>query len=340
MRSCSLLIFFCWLLGLLLPAAYAGVYKLADGQLLSGDPISYNETGLIVRLSDGSVSSRTAWSEFTQEALKEILAEAKTSKDRSFVEPLIEETITKEKKRKEIAIKVVEPPARPTGSLGIFAGFSSPVFLLMFFVIYLANIYAGFEIAFYKNLQPLLVCGVAAVAPFVGPIVFLCLRGNPDPMQGELYAPAPPAPEPTEQVPVQPVSAAVAGAAAPRAVVETNPLAPPPGTTAHPGLRIAHEEPAPVAAVPAPVVFSRGEFSFNRRFFETKLAGFFRVVPAEAEKDMVIAIKSLRGDFVGKRISRVTQTELFLQVFKEDATHDEMIPFTEVQEVKIQHKDV
>lgn len=337
MRSRCILIFTCGLLGLLLSAADAGVYKLTDGQVLSGDPISFNEEGLIVRHSDGSVSSRTPWSLFSQASLKEILTEAKTDRDRSYVEPLIEETIEKEAKRREIAIKHVDPPARPTGSLGIFAGFSSPVFLLIFALIYFANIYAGFEIAFYKNLSPLLVCGVAAAAPFVGPIVFLCLPGKPDPMHGELYAPAQPAP--TEVSPAEPVTAFAAAAPASGAAVVTNPLVPQPGSTARPGLKIAHEEPPQAPAIPAPVVFSRGEFSFNRRFFETKLAGFFRVVPGEAEKDMVIAIKSHRGDFVGKRISRVTQIELFLQVFKDEATHDEMIPFTEVQEVKIQHKD-
>ena len=339
MRSRCFLIFFCLWLGLLLPAADAGVYKLSDGQTLSGDPISFNETGLIVRLNDGTVSTRTPWSQFSQESLKQILAEAKNPKEKAFVEPLIEETIEKETKRKEIVIKQVETPVRPTGSLGIFAGFSSPLFLVIFAIIYFANIYAAFEIAFYKNLSPLMVCGAAAVAPILGPIIFLCVPGKPDPMHGELYAAAQPAPAVMEEAPIQNESAEVRSVPISGTSVESNPLVPQPRSQGHPSLRLAHEEPAPAPAVPTPIVFSRGEFSFNRRFFETKLAGFFRVVPSEAEKDMVIGIKSLRGDFIGKRISRVTQAELFLQVFKENATHDEMIPFTEVQQVTIQHKD-
>jgi hypothetical protein len=93
------------------------------------------------------------------------------------------------------------------------------------------------------------------------------------------------------------------------------------------------------ASLPAPVVFRRGDFSFNRRFFETKLAGFFRLVPGDAEKDMVVYVQSSRGEFVGKRITRVTPNELYLQVFKNDVTADEMIPFVEVIEVQIRHKD-
>ena len=88
------------------------------------------------------------------------------------------------------------------------------------------------------------------------------------------------------------------------------------------------------------MVFQRGEFLFNRRFFETKLPGFFRVVLSETDKDLRIHIKAARGDFVGKRISRVTPGELYLEVFKESATADEMIPFVEILEVQIRHKDL
>jgi hypothetical protein len=93
-------------------------------------------------------------------------------------------------------------------------------------------------------------------------------------------------------------------------------------------------------SLPAPVVFHRGEFSFNRRFFETKLAGFFRLVPGEAQKDLVVYIQASRGEFVGRRITKVTPGELYLQVFKNDATADEMIPFVEILEVQIRHKDL
>jgi len=96
----------------------------------------------------------------------------------------------------------------------------------------------------------------------------------------------------------------------------------------------------PPADLPAPVVYQRGDFSFNRRFFETKLAGFFRVVLSDADKDMVIFIKASRGEFVGKRITRVTPTELYLEIFKENATADEMIPFMEILEVQVRHKDL
>jgi hypothetical protein len=42
---------------------------------------------------------------------------------------------------------------------------------------------------------------------------------------------------------------------------------------------------------------------------------------------------------VGRRIIRITPNELYLQVFKNEATADEMIPFSEISEVQIRHKD-
>jgi hypothetical protein len=317
----------------------AGTYTLLNGETLTGDPISFNETGLIVKKSDGSFSPRTPWEKLSQDSLKFLKAEAPSQKEKDFIEPFIEESAQSESHRREIIIKEVAKPARPTGDVGLSAAFSSPLFVLIFLVVYLANIYAAYEIAFYKNYLPMMVCGVSAVAPFVGPIVFLCMPAKADPMR-DTTADAPPAePPPVEEAPVEETHGTAAPLASEIAADESNPLAPS-TSSIRSSLKIAHEEPAPAArALPAPVVFKRGEFSFNRRFFETKMPGFFRVVPGEAEKDMVISIKAARGEFTGKRITRVTQNELFLQVFKDEATHDEMIPFTEIQEVSIRHKD-
>lgn len=324
------------LLALLSPLTEAGTYTLLNGETLKGDPVGFNETGLIVKTSDGSFLPRTPWEKFSQDSLKQLRAETDQEKNKDFIEPFIEDSSQSESHRREVVIKEVPPPARPTGNTGLSAAFSSPVFLFMFFVIYLANIYAGYEIAFYKNQPPMLVAGVAAVAPFLGPIIFLCLPAKEDPMR-DTTADAPPeevvlAEESTlPEETIEASAAPVAGTAAPS----------PQKTFFKPG----HIEPEASAAAPAaptfpaPIVFRRGEFSFNRRFFETKMPGFFRVVPSEAEKDMVLVVKAARGEFTGKRITNVTQNEIYLQVFKDNVTHDEMIPFTEIQEVRIRHKD-
>jgi hypothetical protein len=120
----------------------------------------------------------------------------------------------------------------------------------------------------------------------------------------------------------------------------------------HPtGLKLASSEPADAvklghfeggedkAAPPPTTKYQRGQFTFNRRFFETKFPGFFGVVRRDADRDMVLVIKSSRGEYVGQRISRIAANDLHLQVQRGHASEEVMIPFVEVQEIRLRHKN-
>jgi hypothetical protein len=96
--------------------------------------------------------------------------------------------------------------------------------------------------------------------------------------------------------------------------------------------------PAAPAAPPAQV-FQRGQFTFNRRFFETKFPGYFSVVRRDVDKDMVLFVKTMRGDFVVQRIVRIAQDDVHFQIVKNEASCEEMVPFAEIQEIQIKHKD-
>jgi len=192
--------------------------------------------------------------------------------------------------------------------------FASPLAVLAFVILYLANIYAGYEVSVFRNWPAALVCSVAAVAPVIGPIVFLSM-----PTRLKTAADA------HEAIPAEAAVHAeipLEGAAAEAHAHAAQPVAD-----------------SPAHRLPPPTVYQRGQTTFNRRFFETKLAGFLRVVPSEAEKDMLIHIKSARGDHVGSRLTRVMPNELYLQVSKGGASSDVIIPFTEISEVQIRHKD-
>ena len=91
--------------------------------------------------------------------------------------------------------------------------------------------------------------------------------------------------------------------------------------------------------MPETITYPRGPFTFNSRFFETKFAGFLKMVPGEAERDKVIFIKSARGEYTGHRFSKVEPNEVFLQVRKGTATEDVMIPFSEIFEVQIKPRE-
>jgi hypothetical protein len=314
-------------LAMIASVASAGTFPLTDGSKIVGSPDAIVDKGVIFLLDGGDYSPRIEWSRFTPEALKELMAEARTDAERSLLEPLVENLPQEVAKRKEIIIKPIQTPDRPLRGGGIFALGGSPVGWFIILVLYGANLFAAYEVSIYRR-QPLaMVCGLAAI-PFFGvlsPIIY-----------GAMPTQQPPPESPNETILAQdgPAAALAAAAASEGATTAppeagSSPAAPTPGAPSS----------ASAPAWPEPVVFQRGEFSFNRRFFETKFAGFFRLVPSEAEKDLVLKITASRGQFVGRRIIRITPNELYLQVFKNEATADEMIPFSEISEVQIRHKD-
>ena len=109
---------------------------------------------------------------------------------------------------------------------------------------------------------------------------------------------------------------------------------------AHPtGLKLAHfEMPKDENEAPATQTFQRGQYTFNRRFIETKFPGFFGVVRREADRDLVLVIKSARGEYTAQRISRIAANDLHLQVQRGHASEEVMIPFQEIQEIQLKHK--
>ena len=80
------------------------------------------------------------------------------------------------------------------------------------------------------------------------------------------------------------------------------------------------------------------EISCNHNI-ETRFPGFFGVVRRDADKDMVLLIKSSRGLFAGHRISRIAANDLHLEVHKGHASEEVMVPFIEIQEIQLKHKD-
>ena len=285
-------------------------FPLLSGEVLTGEPVHFNAQGAIFKRSDGTFTSRTSWTNFTEAALKEL---GKDARAKPFVDQYLEaaEEDEPETARAAITVKPVERLDRSNPAAGIGAIFSSPLSIVLIVLVWAANIYAAYEIALFRNYPWMLVVGIAAVAPVVGPVLFLCL---PTYMKTEEVEEVVEAEHGHAEVPLT------------QTAVEASPLAP------------AAEAPAaPVG--PGHTVYKRGQTTFNRRFFETKFANFLRVTPTEADKDLVLIIKSSRGEYTGNRIMRINPNDFTLVVTKGGASNDVMIPFTEVQEVHVKHKD-
>ncbi len=299
-------------------ALHAAEFKLADGGTVKGEPVSFNEAGMVLKLDDGTFSPRVAWFKLAPEVLKEFLQNPKA---KPFIEPLIEVPVEEKQKAKraEIVVKPVPRLDRPSG-VSFGTAVATPAGIVIALILFGANIFAGYEVAVFRNRSATLVCGVAAVAPVLGQLVFLVLPSVP---REELN------PAPVDAVPID-------DNGLPNA---PTPGIPDPGEHAPSGLSMAPESRNDGGDVSHRQEFKRGEFTFNRRFFETKFPGFFRLVPSESEKNLVMAIKAVRGEYVGRRIARITQNEMHLELRAGDASSEVMIPFVEILEIIVRHKD-
>ena len=61
------------------------------------------------------------------------------------------------------------------------------------------------------------------------------------------------------------------------------------------------------------------------------------MVSSEADKDLVIEVSAGRNSVVASRISRISANEIH---FKSATNQEIQVPFAEMTEIKLRHKDV
>ncbi len=322
MRRTSVFLLLLAVAGLFWGSGWAGDYELLDGSTISGQISDGNDYGVAFRLDIGGFSKRISYSKFTQEALK-LLAE--DPKLKPMVEPFIElpPEFTKPKPKPTIRLRDVPTADRPSGRTTFFSSFTTPLGLVILGVLYLANLLAAYEIARYRNRPVALACGLSALLPVLGPLIFL-VSPSLEPAE------EPEAAQPDEALggPAIPQASSPAGATSRKVGVP----APPAGG----GLKVAAV--AKTDDKTEAKVYKRGDYTFNRRFFETQFSGFFRVVPTEADKDMVLVVTTAKAEYVGKRISRISAGDFFLQLLQ-SAGKEVGISFAEVAQIAVKHKD-
>lgn len=291
-------------------------FELTDGTKIEGDIILSKPDALQIRV-EGNKYEKFEWSKFSQATLQELRKDHKLA---PYVEPYIEVTIDEKIKKTEVNIKEVPRLERPAKKSLIGAMFSSSVGIVCLLLLYAANIYAGHEVATVRAQPPALVCGIAAIAPVIGPVIFLCLPTKMPKSADEL------AEEEHQAAATQSASYGAEAAAhtgSPQDATQSE-------STTHNSASFA---------LPQTQSFKRGQFTFNRRFIETKFAGFFSIVRKDAEKDLLLIVKSVRGEHVVQRISEIAANDMHAEVYSGAASHSVNIPFVEIQEMQIKHKD-
>jgi hypothetical protein len=284
-------------------AAEPVTLTMTDGLQLSGDIVKFDDNGVLLRAT-GEVYTNLPWGRFSQETLKQLTANPKI---KPFVEVFIEPDVSKHPAKAEIQINPVsrlERPANPS----IFGGlFGSSVGWFVIFIVYLANLYAAYEVSIIRARSPLQVIGVAAIAPIIAPAVFLAMPIKiSTPVEGEAEpgAPAPPGtPAAKEEI----------------KFVDSS-------------WKQAEEEQKKKAAQPQ--IFARGKFTFNKRFVETKFAGYVGEPKGDALK-FTMQLKTGQGEFTVERIAQVGTTDA---IFETAERGQLTVPFADIQEIKLTPK--
>jgi hypothetical protein len=283
------------------PAAEPVTLTMADGLSLSGDIIKFDDNGVLLRAT-GDVYTNLPWGRFSQETLKQLTANPKI---RPLVEVFIEPDVAQRPAKAEIQVnpvKRLERPANPS----LFGGLvGSPLGLFVLLVVYLANLYAAYEVAIIRARSPLQVIGAAAVLPIIAPAIFLAMPikvekpaetgeegGDPD---------APGAPKDEIKI------------------VDSS-------------WKQAEEEQKRKAAEPQ--IFARGKFTFNKRFVETKFAAFVGQ-PAAAALKFTMHVKSGQGEFTVERIAQVGATDAIFETVERGQV---TVPFADIVEIKLSPK--
>jgi hypothetical protein len=292
------ILFFIGVLWFGLLAADADTLTLTDGASLTGDIVKFDDNGLLLRAT-GDVYTNLPWARFSQESLQQL---SQNPKIKNLVDPFIEPTESQRPPKPEIkvdSVRRLERPANPS----LFGGLvKSPLGLFILLVLYLANLYAGFEVAVVRARPIAQVMGVSALLPVIGPIIFLALPVKMD---------APP-----EETPVT-EAADVPGA--------------------RPEIQIADaswKQPEEEKK-PQPQIFARGKFTFNKRFIETKFAGFASVEPAGDAKSFTMEVKTAQATLTVERIAQIGATDLIFETVQRGQV---TVPFGDIQEIKLMPK--
>ena len=307
---------YCLLAGwLLLVAAQGAQFELITGYVYRCELSAADDDGIVVRLETGEFSPRIDWAKLSDETLR-LLSENPRAKP--FAEPLIEPAAEiNPTPVREIPVRpVVSRIPLPDTKKGLAASLTSPNGLILLLALFFANLYAAFEVARFKWRPVGVVCGLSAVLPILGWLIFLVL---PRRAQAEVE------------------NATEAAVAQTSISAPSSSTAEAPRSGAAAALGLSKNAAAAGAAEGLPKVFKRGETTFNRRFLETQFPSFFRVVTTEADRDLVLDVSAGKSSVVASRISRISSNEAH---FKTANNQEVTVSFSDITQVTLRHKDV
>src|ERR1700728_337482 len=96
--------------GLLTGISRADTFHLTDGTTVTGDIVSMDDKGVVLKLPGGSYGHRLSWTKVTQADLKNLELDPKAAQ---YVEPFIDQPTEDKSQRTQIEVKEVPHLDRP-----------------------------------------------------------------------------------------------------------------------------------------------------------------------------------------------------------------------------------
>jgi hypothetical protein len=280
---------------------------LTDGGSVAGEIVKSDDNGVMLH-TPGEVYTNIAWGRFSQDALKQLqlsAAAANSKINKAFIEPFIEPTAAEHPPKKEISPIEVKERLKLPEHPSIFSGLiHSSVGLFILLILYGANLFAAYEISIVKARSAGQVMGVAAVLPVIGPVIFLILPMHVEKAPEEELDEAGQAPGDVQKTPAD--------------------------------IQIGEASWKPQEEKkPEPQIYTRGKFTFNKRFVETKFAAFVGAAQGDLAKKFTMEVKTMKEQFTVERIMQIEATEVIFETVQRGQM---TVPLSDIMEVKLNPK--
>ena len=303
-----------------------GEISLTNGDILNGEVADVDQNGIVVRVKIGGFSRRANWMQLTQESLKKIKLLGETDPKRygvrinrqwvsadQFAEPFIEPDES-EMERNLLPGPVrglVEPEVPSSVQVtSKMAAYGSGGGIGLLVAIAIGSMVAGLGVAAFRESNALLAAGVSLVLPIVGPILFLVKPKveyeDDDEVDDEYEYEEAEAPEGATMTDT-------GGGAMAGMLPEAK--------------KMSFAQAGPKQAAAKPQTWTRGDTRFDRSFFQNNFPNYFKVVLGAAEREMVLALKTGKREYVGQRIKRISGTDVHMELLN---GKEQKISFSEI----------
>lgn len=303
-----------------------GEISLTNGDIIEGTVADVDQNGIVVRRDIGGFARRANWMELTQESLKKIKNLGETDPNRykgaaAFAEPFIEPDESQMERNLPPGpvrglVEPEVPSSVPVASKMAAYGSGGGIGLLV--AIAIGSMVAGLGVAAFRESNALLAAGVSLILPIVGPILFLVkpkVEYEDDYDEDEEYE------YEEAEAPEGATMTDTGGGAVVGMVPEAN--------------KMSFAQTGPKKSGLKPQTWTRGDTRFDRSFFQNNFPNYFKVVLGAAERDMALAVKTGKREYVGQRIKRISGTDIHMELLN---GKEQKISFSEIGAIDLRAK--